>query len=98
VNERGLVRGRRQSAQAQDQLPSLRLGKKTERRHASTRIAAADFPKERAVALRLDGWFRQVWAFGRAVSGVAVTRDTPLLKDSPASRFSLGPVDERVRL
>src|SRR5262245_3931599 len=85
----------RQRPKAQHELPALRLGEKAERRHALSRVATADLPEQRAVALRLNIRERQVRALRRAAAIVGMTRRASLLEDLAASRFRVGAPDER---
>src|SRR5712691_9511879 len=63
----------RQVPQMQHKLPALRFRQKAERRHPGERIAAADFPEQCAVALRLNTGLREVRRLGRAAAICTVT-------------------------
>src|SRR5690242_14419707 len=75
-----LGRGRPDRAELQHQLPALRFWQKTECGHTLTRVAAADFPEQGAIALRLNLTLRQVRGLRAASTVIAVTGGAALMK------------------
>src|SRR5207244_1477598 len=92
-----LVQVGRNRSNPHNELPSLRLRQKTERRHALTRVAATDFPEQRAVGLRLNGRLREVGALRRPTSVVAVTRRTSLVKELAATGLRFRTIRDRIQ-
>ena len=91
------LRAAGEQAQVQHQLPALPFRQKAECRHPGVGIPAADFPEQRAVALRLHGVLRE---FGRsrcATAILAVARRAALVVKLSPSASKLGPCGERIR-